>query len=57
MQTAFGLGAAEYFVKPVSLSSMAELVNVLNERWFKSGLVRDAREQRLQASRKHKDKG
>jgi len=57
MQTAFGLGAAEYFVKPVSLSSMAELVNVLNERWFKSGLVRDTREQRLQASRKHKDKG
>ena len=50
-------GAAEYFVQPVSLSSMAELVNVLNERWFKSGLVRDAREQRLQASRKHKDKG
>jgi CheY-like chemotaxis protein len=50
MQTAFGLGAAEYFVKPVSLTAMAELAKALDERWFKNGIVRDAREERLQAA-------
>jgi len=52
MQTAMNLGAAEYVVKPLSLGSMAELAKALDERWFKSGLARQAREQRLQAARK-----
>jgi CheY-like chemotaxis protein len=46
METALGLGAAEYFVKPVSLSAMAELVRALDERWFKSGRVQELRESR-----------
>jgi len=41
MQTAFGLGAAEYFVKPVSLSSMAERSErALVQKWARSRRAR-----------------
>jgi CheY-like chemotaxis protein len=47
VQAAMGLGAGEYCVKPISLAAMAELVSALDERWFKSGRVSEAREERL----------
>ena len=44
IQTAMGLGAKDYFVKPVSIHGMAELAKKLDERWLKNGHVRGAAE-------------
>ena len=44
VQMAMELGAADYFVKPLSLQAMAELAATLNERWFKSGSPRSEEE-------------
>lgn len=53
MQTALGLGAIEYCIKPLSLSATVELIKRLDQRWFKSGFIRQAREQRLHGTKKN----